>query len=543
MSILTFKEPLHLIPINYVNKLFAGKEPWKIVVTSSLVTLFVLKIHNFVTEEDFSKNLKKTVFNVMRLVPSIKKKIEEGRRDASKSIAEEMRKPVKDLVFIKELPKEGWSEEDILATAKQTKTLSHCDWKNGMTSGGVYHARDDLYQLMLEVYGHTVSSNLLHPELFPGERKMECEVIRMVASMFHGDEDSCGVMTSGGTESLILACLAYRNYGKTYKGIKKAEIILPVTAHAAFDKAAEFLNITLRHIPLDPNTLEVDVKAMKRAINKNTVLLVGSAPDFPHGIVDPIEEISKLGLYYNIPVHVDACLGGFLYAFAHDAGFTDLPLFDFKLPGVTSISCDTHKYGFAMKGTSTLIYRNSKFRDEQFFCQPNWPGGVYASPTIGGSRPGGVVCATWAVMMRLGYDGYVESTRRIITTTRYMTQQLSHIPGVKVLGSPKLNVLAWDTPNFDIYTMASKMTDRGWSLNALQFPPGLHIAVTLLHTESGVADKFCTDIREISDELAKLGPVKPTGAAAIYGVSQQIPDRRIVSDLAKVYLNEFYNTD
>ncbi|VDP24019.1 unnamed protein product [Soboliphyme baturini] len=231
--------------------------------------------------------------------------------------------------------------------------------------------------------------------------------------------------------------------------------------------------------------------------------MVGSAPNFPHGIADSLERISDLGAKYNIPVHVDCCLGGFLLPFMEKAGFEMDEMFDFRLRGVTSISCDTHKYGFAPKGTSVLIYRHEKLLHHQFFCQPDWMGGIYASSTLAGSRSGANIAACWATMMHFGIEGYVETTKKIIDTTRMIEKRLRAIQGIHVIGSPKLSVLAFTSSLFNIYALSSRMSKRGWSLTILQSPPAVHLCVTMNHTRANVAEEFLSDIEQVATELVE----------------------------------------
>merc|ERR1719495_1250503 len=253
----------------------------------------------------------------------------------------------------------------------------------------------------------------------------------------------------------------------------------------------------MRHVPVDEVTKKVCVTSMRRMISSRTVMLVGSAPQFPHGVMDDIQEIAALGGRYDIPVHVDACLGGFLIAFMDEAGFPLSP-FDFRVPGVTSISADTHKYGFAPKGSSVLVYKEKKYRDCQWFSFPDWPGGIYATPTIGGSRAGGIVAACWAALLYFGREGYVSATRDIVTTTRRIADAIRATPGVAVIGCPDVSVVAFDSPEFNIYAINDGMKERGWALNALQFPSCLHLAVTKCHTLPGVADRFIKDLQEVT---------------------------------------------
>merc|ERR1719244_2275242 len=393
---------------------------------------------------------------------------------------------------------------------------------------------------MTEVYGLAAWTNPLHSDAFPGLRKMEAEVVRIACDLFNGSSDSCGCVTTGGTESIILACKAYRDKGRE-DGIEIGEMLVPVTAHAAFDKAAELLGMRIRHVPVDEVTKRVKVDTMRRMISSNTVMLVGSAPQFPHGSMDDIQDIAALGVRKGIPVHVDACLGGFLIAFMEEAGFPLQP-FDFRVPGVTSISADTHKYGFAPKGSSVILYSDKKYRDYQWLCFPDWPGGIYATPTIGGSRAGGIIAACWAAMLFFGKEGYVQTTKEIINTTRKITEALQKIPGIQIVGVPDVSVIAFDSKDFNIYGLSDGMKKRGWALNALQFPSCVHLCVTRPHTLPGVAEKFIRDVTEITAEIMKDPSASDAGSAAMYGMAASIPDRSIVEDLTGVYLNALYYT-
>ncbi|KAA0190311.1 Sphingosine-1-phosphate lyase [Fasciolopsis buskii] len=396
----------------------------------------------------------------------------------------------------------------------------------------------------MQVFREFVWTNPLHADIFPDIRRMEAEVVRMCVSLYHGDDNACGTTTSGGTESIMLACLAYRELSWE-RGIRNPVMLIPESAHPAFDKAGHFFRIQVKRIPVDPVTCKVDVRTMRGAITRNTCLLVGSAPGFPHGVVDPIEEISELGRKYGIPVHVDCCLGGFLLPFMGQADYPIEP-FDFRLPGVTSISCDTHKYGFAAKGTSVIMYRNADYRSRQFFTQPDWSGGLYASPTFAGSRSGALIAVCWATMMYFGRRGYVESTRRIVKTTRYIAEQLRKIPGIIVLGQPQVCVVAFRSDKFDIYRLSDGLSNlpngRGWALNNLQFPPALHLCVTDLHTAEGRAEAFVRDVATVAAELRENPQMHSDGVAAIYGMSAVIPDRSIVSRVARGFLDACYDT-
>lgn len=444
------------------------------------------------------------------------------------------------------MPKSSKSMVDVLKQAESYNSGSIVSWKDGRMSGTVYPFNEELNDLLIEIQKRYLWSNPLHVDAFPAVRRMEAEVVSMCIDLFHGDSECCGTMTSGGTESLLLACLAYRN--RAYKiGIKNPEIVVPVSVHASFDKAGMLMNIKIKKVPLDPVTFKVDLKAMSQAITRRTCLLVGSAPQFPQGIIDDIEGIAKLGESYGIPVHVDSCLGGFLLPFMDEAGYP-LPPFDFSLPGVTSISCDTHKYGFAAKGTSVIMYRTKALRGNQYFLVPDWTGGIYATPTFAGSRSGALISASWAALMYFGREGYVKSTKRIISTAREIAEGMASIPGLRVLGSPQVSVIAFASDAFDIYKLSELMSHNSdgspnWSLNALQYPSSIHLCVTDVHTQPGVAQQFLDDLRVAAEHLMKEPKMKATGKAAIYGMCAQIPDRALVTTVVASFLDACYATE
>jgi sphinganine-1-phosphate aldolase len=271
--------------------------------------------------------------------------------------------------------------------------------EEGKTSGSVYNCDKQLNQVILNSMAKYAWANPLHPQTFPGVRKMEAEIVVMVVDMFHGTEiGACGTMTSGGTESILMAIRAHREWAKDQKGITSPHMILPVTAHPAFDKAADYFGIRVTHIAYDPVTYQVDIRKLKQAICRNTILIVGSCPSFPHGCQDDILTLSGIAIKNNIGLHVDCCLGGFIAPFMEAAGYP-IPPFDFRVPGVTSISADPHKYGYSPKGSSVVLYRTPELRQYQYFCCTDWPGGVYASPSIAGSRPGNIIVGCWAAMV------------------------------------------------------------------------------------------------------------------------------------------------
>jgi len=525
-------------PRTSLNQYLTDVEPWKIVVCTAGGTFILAYLHQR-QRVPLLTRIQSFVFKLARRLPSVKNQINTELSKIRENFEEEFNKGVEDIPYQVVLPANGQSADDILADTKLHLNVGDLDWENGAMSGCVYNSSKEVCQLTGDVYSLSAWTNPLHPDAFPGLRKMEAEVVRMACSIFNGGEDSCGCVTTGGTESIILACKTYRDLARDTRDVELGEILVPVTAHAAFDKSTDILGIRIRHVPVDEVTRRVDLKAMKRMINKNTIVLVGSAPQFPHGTMDDIEGVAALGVKYNIPVHVDACLGGFLVAFMDEAGFPIKP-FDFRVPGVTSISADTHKYGYAPKGSSILMYSNQEYRNYQYFCYPNWPGGIYGTPTITGSRAGGIIAACWAALKYFGRDGYVQATKEIVETTRKITEAIRHVPGLKIIGIPEVSVIAFDSDLFNIYSLSDGLKTRGWALNALQFPACVHLCVTRCHTKPGVADKFIKDVTEITASIISNPGSSTAGSAAIYGMAASIPDRSVVDECTKVFIDCLY---
>ncbi|PYI22534.1 sphinganine-1-phosphate aldolase BST1 [Aspergillus violaceofuscus CBS 115571] len=456
------------------------------------------------------------------------------------------------------LPKEGWSAEQIRAELGNLANMEHTRWEDGRVSGAVYHGGQDLLKLQAEAFGQFGVANPIHPDVFPGVRKMEAEVVAMVLELFNAPSDGAGVTTSGGTESIIMACLAARQKAYTERGVTEPEMIIPDTAHAAFIKACNYFKIKLHRVACPAPDYKVHIPSVRRLINSNTVLIVGSAPNFPHGIVDDIPALSRLATSYKIPLHVDCCLGSFVIAFLKKAGFAS-PYeeeggFDFRLPGVTSISVDTHKYGFAPKGNSVLLYRNKVYRSYQYFIYPDWSGGVYASPSIAGSRPGALIAGCWASLMNVGESGYIKSCHEIVSAAKKFELSIKEhsilSKNLEIVGKPMVSVVAFESKNdaVDIYDIADDLSAKGWHLNALQTPPAIHVAFTV-PTASAV-DALTNDLVEVLEkELEKAEERKRQGksyivkrgdTAALYGVAGSMPDKSIVSRLAEGFLDTLY---
>ncbi|KAL8838275.1 MAG: hypothetical protein Q9176_005204 [Flavoplaca citrina] len=450
------------------------------------------------------------------------------------------------------LPKEPWTDQQVRGELEKLGDMKHTRWEDGRVSGAVYRGEDTLIKVQVDAFQRFMVANPIHPDVFPGVRKMEAEIVAMVLALFNAPPGAAGVTTSGGTESILMACLSARQKAYTERGVTEPEIIIPATAHAAFHKAASYFNIKLHQVACPSPNYTVSIKAVSRLINSNTILLVGSAPSYPHGLIDDIAALSRLALRRHLPLHVDCCLGSFLMPFLSRAGFPTQP-FDFTLKGVTSISCDTHKYGFAPKGNSTLLYRTAALRTYQYFISPDWSGGVYGSIGIAGSRPGALIASCWASLMSVGEKGYIESCHSIVGAAKKIETAIREDPAfkddLKVMGKPLVSVVAFDSPTLNIYDIADSMSAKGWHLNALQNPPGMHVAVTLPMVK--VVDKLLEDLAivvEDEKERERVRIVEGKGkkgmargdSAALYGVAGSLPDKSVVVQLAEGFLNTLY---
>jgi glutamate/tyrosine decarboxylase-like PLP-dependent enzyme len=341
-----------------------------------------------------------------------------------------------------------------------------------------------------------------------------------------------GVLTSGGTESLMNPLLVYREWGRA-RGIARPNVVMPVTAHPALDKGAHYFDIELRKAAVTDRFV-ADTESVRSLIDESTVALVGSAGSYPHGAIDPIEELSELALERGINLHVDGCLGGFVLAWGEDLGY-DVPVFDFRLPGVTSISADTHKYGFALKGSSVLLYRSPELRKLQYFIVADWPGGLYTSPGMSGSRSGGIIATAWAAMASLGREGYRRIAGDIFRTAAELKQIIGVHPELRVLGEPFFNVAFSHVAesdrggrDVDIFHVNDSLASNGWRMNGLQMPPAVHFCITRPNTRPGVMDRFAEDLATaVAYAKDRVGTAPKSGAT--YGGGGAVVPREAVA--------------
>ncbi|XP_022733548.1 sphingosine-1-phosphate lyase-like isoform X1 [Durio zibethinus] len=505
-----------------------------------LLSLLVARVLQSFLSLILEKGLKATLLGLfmssVKLVPGVKsyidaekQKVVDKLQSGSKSKREHWRT---------ELPTIGLGV-GVIEEMRDEKSKD-VDWK-GKCSGTVYIGGSESeghFALINEACSMFAHTNPLHLDVFQSVARFEAEVVAMTADLLGSKEKAsgaqvCGNMTSGGTESILLAVKTSRDYMKMKKGITSPEMIIAESAHSAYDKAAQYFNIKLRRVPVNKE-FQADVKAIRQHINRNTILIVGSAPGYPHGIIDPIEELGKLAYSYGICFHVDLCLGGFVLPFASKLGYP-ITSFDFTVMGVTSISVDVHKYGLAPKGTSVVLYRNHDIRKHQFVAVTEWSGGLYVSPTIAGSRPGGLIAGAWAAMMSLGQAGYLENTRKIMEVSKMIQKGIKEIPELFIIGKPDMTIVAFGSAVLDIFEVNDIISSKGWHLNALQRPNSIHICVTLQHVP--VVDTFLQDLRDAVQTVKENpGPISG-GLAPIYGAAGSMPDRGMVQELLVNYMD------
>ena len=422
-----------------------------------------------------------------------------------------------DRVLTTRLPKQGRPTQEITKELELYANQEDKQWSRGRISGTVYSNSQEHTNLMNQVYSIYSWSNPLHPGVWPKLNQCEGEVIAMTSNLMNAPQ-AIGCITSGGTESILLAIRAHLNYYGKARGITHPELICGSTAHAAVDKACDIFGIRKVTISCDDGeTYQLDPSKVRRHVTSNTILIYASAPCYPQGVVDPIPALSDVALEYDIGLHVDACLGGFVLPFCQDA-----PVFDFRNPGVTSMSSDSHKFGYASKGTSIVMYKHKELRHGQYFCYAHWTGGMYSTPTFAGSRPGALSACAWAALVSLGEEGYRKRAQSIVDAARAIAKGIQSISDIYLLTRNPFMVVCFGSKELDIYRVQDMMSSLGWSLNSMQFPSSIHICVTLNIVPQ--VDHFLKDLRVAVAQVRKEGSTGRTkGTAGIYGTVGAAP--------------------
>jgi glutamate/tyrosine decarboxylase-like PLP-dependent enzyme len=413
------------------------------------------------------------------------------------------------------MPEEGTARDVILSMMKEMASRENVVWEDGQCSGTMYCGDHDHYDFLNEAFSNFSYVNTLQRDMCPSATKFEAEIIAMSLDMLGAGalegKQPGGLVTSGGSASIAHAVLAYREGNPT---IARANMIKPETAHPAFAKAGHLFGVDMKIAPVDPVTLQVDLEWVRSNIDADTVALIGSAPNYGYGTIDPIAELGALALERDIGLHVDGCLGGFLLPFGRELGY-DIPAFDFSVPGVSTISADTHKYGYALKGTSVLAFADQSLRNAQYFYLTDWSGGKYCSPGMDGSRSGGLLAATWAAMVSLGRSGYRGYAQAIFETSAAMQDAIRSHPSLRIMGTPSF-LFSFTSDEFDVYLVNDFLRTKGWRMNGQQYPNAIHMAVTRPQTQPGVVERWTKDLADGVD-YAQAHRDEPAKSGAIYG--------------------------
>jgi glutamate/tyrosine decarboxylase-like PLP-dependent enzyme len=424
-----------------------------------------------------------------------------------------------------QIPEKGLPKEQVLGTLEAFKSHD-MDWKSGKVYCYVYNPGEDPNQVVKEAYLSFLTENGLDPTVFPSMLKLETDVVRMIANLLHGDENVVGHLTTGGTESIMLAVKTARDRARAlHPEITQPEMVLPRTAHASFHKAAHYLGITPVVVEINPTTFKVETEAMRAAITENTILLVASSPSYSQGVIDPIAEIGALAQEKDLLFHVDGCVGGIHLSFMRKLGY-EIPDFDFAVPGVTSISADLHKYGYAAKGASTVLYRSKDIRKYQIFACTDTTAYTLINPTVLSTKSGGPMAGAWAILNYLGEEGYLHIVKTVQDTTQKLIEGVNAIPELEVLGEPAMCMFSFKSDVINVYQLADAMGKRGWYIQG-QFstpltPRNLHISVSYGTVEQ--TDAMLKDLAECVKEVKAADPIDSAGIHAMVNAALQSPD-------------------
>ncbi|EGC39799.1 hypothetical protein DICPUDRAFT_147400 [Dictyostelium purpureum] len=517
----------------------------KINITHAIILFFVIsKVYKSYKNDSFKELLEhyKTKFYkfAKRTFPSKFKSIDEEINQEVTQIISENFPPMKDVDDQFEIPKMGKGKEYILDQLEKIHS-NDVNPDEGKLFAYCYPTNKDHEEVVIKAHNMFVHLNALNPLAFQSLRKMEVEVIQMAINMLNGDHEAKGTMTTGGTESILMAMKSYRDRALDLYGIKDPEVVLPITAHPAFEKAAKYFGITTRYIQLNKSDDQVNLKEYETKINKNTILLIASAPQYPHGLMDPIESIAKLAEKYKLPLHVDACIGGFFLPWLEKCGYK-VPPFDFRIKQVTSISADIHKYGYATKGSSVLLFKNNEYRKYQFIAYTQWPGGLFVSPSMLGTRSGGNIAAAWTSIVSMGENGYIDYVSKIMATSHAIQNGIKLLPlgNIEVIGSPVMSIISMRSNIVNIHSVADVMEKKfGWKLERQHRPNSIHMTLSPSHI--GIEKKFLENLKESVQDVLDNPDLSKKGSAAMYNGINNIPLTAIADDFLIEFLSKTYS--
>lgn len=418
------------------------------------------------------------------------------------------------------LTSKGFNEDDIKNLVLHRKKQT-----NNKISGTIYNNKESNKSIASFIYNEYLYSNPLHSDLFPELNKMESEIIKMVGSLFDLPKEGGGNLTTGGTESTICAIKAYKKYKdkNSYFRFGKLEVLATKTGHAAINKACELLDLRLVYVNLNDD-FTMDLNDLQRKISRNTCVVIASAPCFPYGIMDPINEIGEICKKNNVCFHVDACLGGFITQFS--------PILKISFSNnIDSISVDPHKFGYAPKGSSVLLWKSKEIKHYQYFIASDWCGGIYASCSLPGSRVGSQIATTWGILLHNGLDYYETMATKLMEATIKLKTEIKAIDSFEVIGDPMVNVVAFKSNKYSISTIVDAFEKEKWNLNILQNPICLHICITPKNIQS------LNNFVDILKKINKSTENKKDNLVAIYGLAAKIPDKRLVDEIVEQYLD------
>ena len=532
---------------------------------TGLIDEYIKSVYNFFVFFNKKKYLNSLIFNTMIQFPYYRNKLDKEVLKVKKGIKESTNKLEESIKHrIDTIPNNGMVPELIIEKMKENHNRDLTFYNPEKLSGTLYNIPTETEtRLIKDVIDVYYKSNPLHSDIFPSLITMEKDIVKMTKTFLNCPENKgIGTVTTGGTESIILALFGYREYARKNKGITSPEVVAPSTVHPAFDKGCYYLGIKLKKIEVG-NMNELNLTQLSLAINHNTILIVGSRPSFPHGLIDDISVLNIYAREWNIPIHVDACLGGFVFPFLEE-----MPPFDFRIYGVQSMSIDTHKYGCCPKASSVLIFRDIDYFENCYFIQSEWSGGIYATTNLTGSRSGLNLALTWAMMAYKGKEGYKNNAKQIFRGVMRIKAAFKDDSDIFIFGRPKVCVVSFGSNTINIYEVSSKMKKMKWNLNELQNPASFHFCITNCHTDD-IITTFIADLKMCLDEVVneKLNSNSnfvnsennfyensenknlissnneeqtPDSGASIYGTTQRVPDQSIVDDVVKIYLNSIH---
>ncbi len=394
------------------------------------------------------------------------------------------------------IPRKGIPRDALFQRLEEFRS-DDFNWRSGRAFGYVFDPGQEVIEIGKQAYNLFMSENALDFTVFPSLLRLENEIVAMAAEHLGGDNTVVGSFTSGGTESIILAVKAARDYSRERRPeIAEPEMILPASAHAAFHKAGHYLRVKVVQVPVDPRTFKVDAGAVRDAITPNTILLVGSAPSYALGVIDPIGDLGRLAGDHGILLHVDACMGGFILPYLRRLG-APVPDFDFRVPGVTSLSMDLHKYAYTPKGASVVLYRSKELRGHQIFACSRWIGYTMVNNTIQSTKSGGPMAAAWAVLNYIGDEGYLELARKKLDATRRIAEGIKRIAGLRLVAEPEMCLLAFTSDTVNVFHIIDEMNERGWYVQpALAFgnsQENIHLSINASNVNR--VDDFLDDLK------------------------------------------------